>query len=309
LTRKTGNLPAGTYVLLPSIYALLPGAYRIELGTSSAVDSDNVAQHSGSFVSQGYLGSPVAGLRDALPTSFVLTPADAVRTLSRYDETSYAAFAATQANLFGAPKPRVELDAQTVQFNLLPTGTTFDFKGDIRLNGSDGGRSGGIFVTGGAIEVRRDDQAAATDMISLSQADVARLGSGTLVLGASYDLNQVFIDGAPAGWEVRLGHKFKPAPYDVVVREGVTITAGDVLLVGTNIALETGATINGSGTIGGALSDTAYPIRSADFSVLTSLPMAGFESMMAPDCVRTDRSASRHRAIRFWAMPNSRHAI
>jgi len=92
LTRKTGNLPAGTYVLLPSIYALLPGAYRIELGTSSAVDSDNVAQHSGSFVSQGYLGSPVAGLRDALPTSFVLTPADAVRTLSRYDETDAGKF-------------------------------------------------------------------------------------------------------------------------------------------------------------------------------------------------------------------------
>ncbi|WZB72899.1 hypothetical protein WJ968_18780 [Achromobacter xylosoxidans] len=50
--------PAGTYTLLPSTYALLPGAFRVELGAQGAYDASAVARtRGGSWVGSGWLGT------------------------------------------------------------------------------------------------------------------------------------------------------------------------------------------------------------------------------------------------------------
>lgn len=261
LTQETGGLPAGTYVLMPSTYALLPGAYRVEIGAASTVDNGKVMAHNGSFVASGYLGVAASGLRDALPTELVLTPAETVRTFSSYDETSYAAFAATQAALFGASAPRTERDAQVIHFGLRQEGDVLDYQGEVKLQAAKGGRAGAVFVTGGSIEVRAEDAAAATDMISLSEGDLARLGAGTLVLGGVYDLEDVTIDNGVYVPEALLGQRYVASPYSVILREGTRVEAGDVFLVGSDIVLERGATLRGVETAGGALSASIYPVN------------------------------------------------
>lgn len=270
LDRAIGGLAAGTYVLMPSTYALLPGAYRVEIGARAGVDTAVVAQNSGSYIAQGYLSTAATGVRDALPSTLIVTPAAAVRRLSYYDETTYAAFATSQAAIFGYSQPRTERDAMNIRLNLRPLGDVLDFRGVARLNGAKDGRGGGVFITGGPsfapapIEVRPDGMIASADVVSLSDRDLVGLGSGTLVLGGSYDLVTVYEAGATIGMAVAID-----GGGPVIVRRGTNLRAGDIFLTGSQLVVEGGAVIDAS-TIGtGVLSNSIYPVTSNGNSVLT----------------------------------------
>src|SRR5262249_29576577 len=99
------GLPAGTYMLMPSSYALLPGAFRVELG--DRVNPGMIgaaAAGNGSYNAQAYLGVANTAIRSSLPNQVILTSATAVRKHSSYNEMGYDAFALADAARIGVPR-------------------------------------------------------------------------------------------------------------------------------------------------------------------------------------------------------------
>ncbi|NMG33633.1 filamentous hemagglutinin N-terminal domain-containing protein [Azoarcus sp. TTM-91] len=115
------GLPAGTYTLLPSTYALLPGAFRVELNglaASATAFGTTSAMRNGSWSTSARLGIANTGVSDTRTTQIILTAADTVRTYSQYNETSYAEFAIERALREGVPRPLLERDGKAINLQL-----------------------------------------------------------------------------------------------------------------------------------------------------------------------------------------------
>ena len=65
----------GTYTLLPSYYALLPGGYRVQFTTGSTTQAiATTALTNGSYTTPGTIGIANTGIQTTLPTPFTITP-------------------------------------------------------------------------------------------------------------------------------------------------------------------------------------------------------------------------------------------
>ncbi|MFX7858100.1 hypothetical protein ABTK38_20555, partial [Acinetobacter baumannii] len=91
--------------LLPAAYALLPGAYRVELGRTGTLLPTVSQVGAGTYLTSGTLGTANTGVQAALPTQIMLTPGNVVRRHSQYNETGYADFVRADANRFGNLRP------------------------------------------------------------------------------------------------------------------------------------------------------------------------------------------------------------
>ncbi len=112
------GLPAGTYTLLPSSYALQPGAFRVEIGgTATTFNQSTAAQPSGIYEITGTLGTANTGTHNALASQLYLMAADPVRTYSQYDETTYSQFALAQVAQFGTIRPMLPIDDGVIGFD------------------------------------------------------------------------------------------------------------------------------------------------------------------------------------------------
>src|SRR3546814_18375800 len=100
------GLPAGTYTLMPSTYALLPGAFRVELGgsTGQGVGFSSHALRNGSWSAAAKLSVANTGVVDADFHQAILTSADVVRRYAPYDQTSFNQFVVNDAARLGVPR-------------------------------------------------------------------------------------------------------------------------------------------------------------------------------------------------------------
>ncbi len=114
------GLPAGTYTLLPSSYALLPGAYRVEFNDKPGLASSNQPLHlrNGSWSAQAHVGQTHAGLNTGLSQNIFLSSADTVRRYSQYNESSYSDFIRQQAVRTGFPRTALPDDGQQITIDL-----------------------------------------------------------------------------------------------------------------------------------------------------------------------------------------------
>ncbi len=251
-----GGLPAGTYTLMPSTYALLPGAWRIELGATGAGQGFEALRASGSVRASGYLGIANTAVRDALPTAVTLTPGSAVRSLSQYNETSYADFALARAATFGEVRARLERDGQSVHIDTGgATGRALSFEGVARLRGEAGAGTGSaaaldgnLFLTGRrAAEVVAPGAASTPGFVSFDAAQLSAFDAGALIVGGVYGLRDVFVPvgqgQVPVGPHVVIRSAEQEA---VIVRGGARLAAGQVFLSGHDVRVERDALIDTS---------------------------------------------------------------
>jgi filamentous hemagglutinin family protein len=146
------GLAAGTYTLMPANYALLPGAYRVELGGTAKTPVASVSQlPGGSYALNGYQGVANTAYRDSLPTSLIVTPGAAIRTYSQYNEQSYDAYEKAQASQFGNLRPALEGDGKylVLTLEMLAPGATSDapaltFNGVANFTPEDGSFGGSL---------------------------------------------------------------------------------------------------------------------------------------------------------------------
>ncbi|ABR91211.1 Uncharacterized giant conserved protein [Janthinobacterium sp. Marseille] len=252
------GLPAGTYTLMPSTYALLPGAFRVEINGAAGVGgfSATQAMRNGSWSVSGALSIAGTDIRDNLASQLIITPASVLRSYSQYNETSYTAFALADAVRRGIPRPLIPLDAKTLQldFRAGAGADAFRFEGEGRFAAAEGGYGGTVSVImgNGSDELKKIEIVAAGaqatagfDGVTLHDDSLNNIGASRMVIGGitsvEYGQSGNYVD-------------FNNMAREVHLRSGAQLAAPEVFLTVTDpsnpalgdglINVEQGASIN-----------------------------------------------------------------
>lgn len=247
------GLQAGTYTLMPSYYALLPGAFRVELGGAAPLGSAGgvVSMPNGSYATVGTGSIAGTSIRNTVPTQLTLTPGDTVRKYSQYNETSYSDFVVADAARQGTARAALPVDAGTLTLSFAAKpgqGRALRIDGATDFAPADGGYGGTASITAnynGDIEVVGDGPFVPTEgYVSLRANDLNALHAARLVVGGNMGIGVGTASGAGndrsrVGWFANSG--------DIVLRSGARLVAPEVILTtaSTNrITVEAGAEIN-----------------------------------------------------------------
>ncbi|EJM65283.1 filamentous hemagglutinin family N-terminal domain containing protein [Pseudomonas sp. GM50] len=243
------GLAAGTYTLMPSTYALLPGALRVEVNGLAGLGSVAGAQRmrNGSWTTAGTLSVANTGLRDSIASQLILTSGDVLRRYSQYNETSYAQFAVADAARLGVPRAMLPMDAKTLKLALLKGAKeeAFSFNGTGKFDAAPGGYGGTVValsaISNVDLEIVGAGQPATPvfsgitlDADSLNALQATRLMVGRLPY-AVYGQGGNYINFTGVG-----------ASSNITLRQGATLSAPEVFLVtgNGNLVVEQGAMIN-----------------------------------------------------------------
>ncbi|MGY1411994.1 filamentous haemagglutinin family protein [Pseudomonas aeruginosa] len=276
LTQGVPGLPAGTYTLLPSTYALLPGAFRVELnGRGTPVATQ--ALRNGSWSSAGYLSVGGTAIRDSLASQVILSSADTLRRYSQYNETSYADFVRADAARLGVPRAMLPADARSLLLNLARSEDAqvgFHFAGEASFKAAKDGYGGSLILSnlnGYEVLAAGTQPTSGFNGASVYADDLAALDASRLVIG-----------GVPAVQYGQIGNlvNFTGPNGAVAVRSGARLSAAEVLLLG-NVEVEAGAAIDTRGRGDGAFdSSDGYVYQSGDRGLLAL--SNGWLNILAP---------------------------
>ena len=229
------GLPAGTYTLMPSTYALLPGAFRVELnGLAGQGSGAAPAQQlrNGSWAAPGTLSIAGTDIRAPLASQLILTPAKALRSYSQYNESGYAAYALADAQTRGIPRALLPSDAKTLKLSMMQDGglDTFQFNGTGKFGAAEGGYGGTVIVmpsnsAKGDMEILADGAPATSGagLISVRASSLNSIGAARILVG-----NAPSVEYGQAGNYVSFGAKSARAIY---LRAGAVLSAPEVFLV------------------------------------------------------------------------------
>ncbi|KPU99891.1 hypothetical protein APR50_03575 [Variovorax paradoxus] len=247
------GLPPGTYALLPASYALMPGAFRVEVGarmdalSGTATPAGALADGFGSWSTTGTLGFSNTAVHDNLPSRVLVTPGQTVRHFSQYNETSYADFAKAQAALFGNVRPLLPVDGKVLRFTFAQNDEVvpLQFDGQVLLDAAPGGLRGQvnllgdkpIDIVGGAARPKAGAIEVSADMLNAFRAD-------TLAIGGIY----IYFNGQDSsGDSARIYFGNGLGAGLVNVRDGATLRAGQIFLIGNQINVDGGAVLDTRG--------------------------------------------------------------
>ncbi|MBO9357607.1 filamentous hemagglutinin, partial [Bordetella petrii] len=239
------GLPAGTYTLLPAAYALMPGGYRVELGSAGRYGAGVAASPAaGLYHTAVTTSNALTGRSNAVPVQATVMAADTVRRYAGYNETTLSQWVAARKAEFGDPglmAPLVPEDVRPVEFNFADADPAADrvfaFDGGLRNAQVQGGRGGMVLFNGADYEVISQGGTKAAERVTLTDTDLNALGATLLAVG----VNRVNAFGSlsPSG--------------SSIVRSGATLKAGGVILGGLNksgadaVVVESGATLDTRG--------------------------------------------------------------
>lgn len=248
ITAGVPGLPAGTYTLLPASYALQKGAFRVEVGAESAVGSRQpVATGTGSWRVSGHQAQSLGGGVSPLLTDLVLTPAEVVRRHASYNETSYSAFVQGVAERRGEALRWRPTDAGNLNL-VLGDGAGRSAMPAAIFQGLSHFKAGSNDGRGGTLSVNlRTSNGAVLEIAT--EGDSAGSGSGATIFDSA--LNAFRPETMLIGGVLRRDattYSLEGSAQHIVVRNGVTLTAQEVLLSaafgGKGILLEQGAAID-----------------------------------------------------------------
>ena len=237
------GLEAGTYTLLPAYYALLPGAYRVELtsGTLPAGSLNALGNFTNvSPVAIGFAGTPIVS---SLPVAALFTSSANVSQLAQYDTETYNSFEQNAGTTFGTPRPFLPQDAKTLLLNYpsqVGSGPALTFAPGALLQAPDP-TTGGYGMT---LEINTSNAIEVTAAGGAAIPGESTKGTKTLVFDAgvlsALDVPRLLLGGTftVAGNTAEL----QGDAASVIVNSGALLTAGDVMLI-------VNASSGGSGTI------------------------------------------------------------
>ncbi|MBB5045898.1 filamentous hemagglutinin family protein [Rhodopseudomonas rhenobacensis] len=231
------GLAAGTYTLMPATYALLSGAYRVELGSTVSPAVTGVATTgSGSYIVSAYLSVANTAIRSSLPNRVIITAADQVRSHSSFNETTYNAYVLANAATNSVARGWMTVDAGGLNMVLAKAGVGDDrmqllFDGALRIRaeaGSDG-YSGAVSITG-INEILATGQGATAGMVaaSVSADEISKLDAPRLILNGGYFGDIVLRSGARlSAAEIVFnsrGRSWRQERGAITIEEGATIS-------------------------------------------------------------------------------------
>ena len=241
------GLAAGVYTLMPADYALLPGAYRVELAGRADTNQPAVLSlDNGSYEVAVNEGVANTSFYNALSTEAIITPASSVETYSQFDLETYTGVALYLAKTFDEPRPSLPVDASTLTLDLqapIKAASQLTFAGTANFSPEPGGYSGSLQVIGTAppntpiqIEITGPDAAPTKGWISLSASAIDAIGAPNVYIGGSLKTVNGFLI------------QFQASVDTIAVRTDAFLTGADVTLMtfghGTGITIESGAVID-----------------------------------------------------------------
>ncbi len=228
------GLPAGTYTLLPSNYALLPGAYRVELGGTTMLPVAGAnAIGKGTYATSVHTGIANTAISSSLPVTALITSGTSVRRYSQYNEQSYSDFLIANTAQFGGVRPLLPADGKallvTFEAPTSPTtGSALTFDGTALFQGSQGGAAGQASLAK-VDEIYVDPSTAAFTGVAVDAASINALKAPRLMVNGSNLFNN--------------GSVIFQGGRDIAIRDGVTLRAGEIFLIGGNISVGNNVTL------------------------------------------------------------------
>ena len=234
------GLPAGTYTLLPSNYALLPGAYRVELGAGSTSSIGSpTAIGNGTYAVSVATGIANTTIRGSMPTTALITAGPSVRGYARYNEQSYSDFLIANVAQFGGVRPLLPVDGKVLALtfetpNIPAGGSALSFNGTALLQGAQGGNAGQVSLMNVG-EIYADAPTAGFTGVSVRASDLNAIVAPRLTVNGTVVVNngRLIFDQA-----------YRPGGYNLFIRDGVTLTAGELFFVGNDIAVGNDVTLS-----------------------------------------------------------------
>lgn len=226
---------------MPSTFALLPGAFRVEINGAAAAGPAIAPMRlrNLSWAASGTLSTAGTALADSLPSQVILTPAAVLRTYSQYNETSYASFVRADAVRRGVPRAMLPADARTLRLTIFPgtsDGQALRFDGVADFRAAAGGFAGTAALNGGSsqVEILPAGQAPSAGFGGASvQADaLAALGANRLVIGT--------LPVVEYGQGGRF-YTFQGGAQRVILRSGAQLATPEILVSSREIEVEAGA--------------------------------------------------------------------
>ncbi|MGI9375635.1 MAG: filamentous hemagglutinin family protein [Tsuneonella suprasediminis] len=238
------GLPAGTYTLLPAEYALMPGAFRVELGAEVPFDAGRNSTTAGITRTTARMGTANSDVYDALPRDVMVMSGETLREHSDYNMTTMTEWAEAEMARYGNPRilnALLPADVRPIGFdygfsitNTDVENASFSFDGTLLNNAAEGGRGGMVNFYGAPIEVLGTEEEASSEHVTLRDSDLNALGADVLGLA---------INGVS---DLGLG-----VSGNIVLRSGSELKAGTVLLGGTSganqVVIEDNASIDTRG--------------------------------------------------------------
>lgn len=243
------GLADGYYALLPPRYALLPGAFAVQVVApgSDIIPGTAVSEPGGSYLVAGRYSQAGTSVVDGRTSAFLLTPAAVVRTQSEYSD-SYANVFFNNAALTAGTVP-VNLPADAGQLTLgassnLSIAGTINFAPGQFVAGRDGqghdivqtGTGGIAAIVAAQIEVTSG--ATAPDGALQVTADALnQLGASTIILGASRTASAA-------------GNNLEVGASSVLINNTAAdaLTAPEILVAATqNVTLSAGSALKATG--------------------------------------------------------------
>lgn len=182
------GLPAGTYTLLPAHFALLPGAYAVQVASGTAAMSvqGNVVLQDGAMLMAGRLEQAGSG-SFGRTLGFVVQSGKTIRSKSEFANFDAATFFKPQDA--GAVLPELPADGGYLrwQVNNAQGGlTALSLRGTLRLGAGSGGRAGFADFTAPSITIV-GDASQATGGVTLAAGQLSALGADSILIGALRD--------------------------------------------------------------------------------------------------------------------------
>ena len=241
LATAAGGLAAGTYTLLPSYYALLPGGYRVEINPAAKVPDTALSLPAGTTEIAATRGIAGTSVQSALPVAVLVTPGSAVRTLSQYNEEDYSTFLTAQAKLFDRVRPTLPQDAGSLVLTYPITRTRqlpLTFDGTALLAPAEDGRGSTLEVTGNGtvFQITAPGAANPTRAVGIAADALDAIGASRIVIGGaiSYDTG---IGGTKPSIQLT------GQASSLRLNTGATLTAPEVILVANGVGQNSGAII------------------------------------------------------------------
>lgn len=187
-------LPTGEYTLLPARYALVPGAFVVQLKPNAhLLPGQSLAQADGSVLTTGYFSDFSTRARDAEFSSFSLysgalfRPAagEVLKAPSQYALTSATSFFTDPDQTLGLPAytPR---DIAKLSFDA----SQLALDGNVVANSTVGGRGLMVDIAANSIRVVNNKDSADNLSLQIRTTELNQLGAQSLLLGGTRNTNE-----------------------------------------------------------------------------------------------------------------------
>ncbi|MCB5186042.1 filamentous hemagglutinin family protein [Methylobacillus gramineus] len=253
------GLPAGYYTLLPARYALLQGAYMLQLGSGQQVrQGTNTQLMDGSSLVSGYLTNVNNSSRNATWDTFRITNGSVFRTPSgsvtrapsEYMISSGNAFFAQQAASAGLAVPRLAGDAGQLVLSAIDT---LQLNATLKTDKAAGGRGAMVDIVSDKISVV-SDVGADNGSLQLSADSLNNMNAESILLGGSRTQGDQSVEISTTSTEVRFAndadHALKVNQLIATASDRVTVENGAVIQAES--AANQGSTnlrVNGDGAL------------------------------------------------------------